>query len=267
MAFILGCAALIAMLVAMISLRALYKGVMRTKGDDGDELLLDHGAGVAAPAQIILVQDSPSPTKHFCSPFLPTPKRRCQRAPARRGGHRRWSQHRRSLTLQFNPNSKYDCGYLCALKIAKLPTTNNRVAWLRQMTAARVKHGYINGLRAANMNVRDVVQASDQSLAAYVADVAHRQWASVIELEYALKELKVSTMLEVNGESSSRLERMKARGVITSEEQSLDPQEALQSQADHCDQYSQYHQRRNVFRDMELGREWPSVIIFLSKTA
>ena len=211
MAFILGCAALMTMLLAMILLRALLKGEMRRR--DNDVLFLDRDAEDAASAHVILVQDSPSPTKHMSSPFQPTQQRRCQRVPARRGGRRRWRQHRRSSTLQFNPNSQFDCGYMCALKLAKLPTERRKVALLRKMTAARVKHAYINDLSAANLKVREVVEASDQTLAAYVADVAHRQWASVIELEYALKELKVSAFLIVN-EKLIKVGKDEAKGII-----------------------------------------------------
>ena len=154
---------------------------------------------ISVKPPVVIIEESPLPTKSWSSPFQPTPKRKCIRGPARRGGSARMKSHRKKVSLCWNPPSRFDCGYLCVLRAAHLSTSPWAVQQLRSETSIKVKEGYVHDHERAGLSVRQVICQSDQSLQAYVSDVAFRQWSSAIELAYACEVVGVRMVISVDG--------------------------------------------------------------------
>ena len=64
--------------------------------------------------EVIVIEDSPPPTRYPVSPFPPTPKRRTPRS-ASRAGAMRVSCHKRPSTRRHNPCLPNHCGYSCVI--------------------------------------------------------------------------------------------------------------------------------------------------------
>ena len=147
---------------------------------------------------IIEIESSPEPTRMPSTPFWESTPRARKRS-VRRGGGRRYKQHVRSCTRSFNPRLPHHCAYQCVLRAALLPEGARQVHQLREATADMLFKMYVNYEMVHGMNVRDVVAASGQTLAAYVADVRNTQWASSLEVAIASDIVGARLAIDVGG--------------------------------------------------------------------
>ena len=123
----------------------------------------------------------------------PTPVRR--RA-VRRGGKRRFATHRRLSTCMLDRSMPNQCAYQCVLRAAGMAVTMKAVMQLRASTADMIYDAYINYEEIAGINVREIVQASDLTLSAYLTSIRNSQWASVAEAAAAPQVCQVDMAIQ-----------------------------------------------------------------------
>ena len=132
---------------------------------------------------MITVFDSPQPTRNM---HLMTRASRRKMAEnmrvRRRGGRRRHMWHRRNVTRIFDPASQYDCAFACVLKAAGKACTKSNIEDLRVKTADRVYTAYVHDQTYHGYKVRDMIEETGHTLAAYLAMLRWRLWASPIEV-------------------------------------------------------------------------------------
>ena len=83
--------------------------------------------------EVILIEESPPPSKSESSPRMSPSIPRL----ARRGGRRRFKAHARSCTMYYNPTLPHHCGFQAALKATGEPTNILAVLRLREKVAQR----------------------------------------------------------------------------------------------------------------------------------
>ena len=103
----------------------------------------------------------------------------------KRGGRRRHGVHKRKVTLTFDPATPDHCGFACLLKAAGVRVTQKNIEDLRKHTAAKVYTAYLSNESVHDMNIRDMVEQTDDTLAAYLAKLRWNMWASPAELCFA----------------------------------------------------------------------------------
>ena len=139
-----------------------------------------------AEKEVVEIQESPPPTRSARLMSSESHKRMAQSHRARRrGGRRRFGEHRKACTLVFNPNTNDHCGYSCLLKAKGIVPSPSGIQDLRDATARGVKEAYLNDVYVNDMSVRDLVQSTDMTLDAYTAEVKWKLWASPIEMAIA----------------------------------------------------------------------------------
>ena len=133
--------------------------------------------------KVIIVPESPEPTrnKHLMTSATHRKMAESMRA-RRRGGRARHARHRRSITRVLDPVSHNDCAFACILRIAGKACTKQNVQNLREKTAERVYMAYVNDETYHGHHVRDMVGNTGHTLAAYLALLRWRLWASPIEV-------------------------------------------------------------------------------------
>ena len=151
-------------------------------------------------SDVIVVPESPPPTRSVKLTSSESHRRMAQSFRARRrGGRARHGDHKRVCTRVYNPATKNDCGYSCLLKACGLEPNAKHVQDLRDVTAEAVRQAYIDDVYVCDMSVRDMVQESHLTLAAYVAKVKWNLWASPVELLLAARHLNLQVAISVNG--------------------------------------------------------------------
>ena len=142
---------------------------------------------------VILVQDSPEPTRTWSSPFAPTPMRR---AKARYGGRRRFPSLKVN-TLRHDPKEAGHCAYSCVIAAAGKKPTLRLIRDLRQQVAMRLRDMHVQNLHVADMPIRELIRLSEHNLASYVAATAWDMWASQYEIMIACEIMKVGAYIRV----------------------------------------------------------------------
>ena len=97
------------------------------------------------PVEVILIEESPIPTRSWSSPWplAPNPTRR-RRSPASfRGGMRRRG-HARHTTLLVNPYKAHHCAYECVLRMSKRRVSMACIKELRAAVAQIVLEWFRN---------------------------------------------------------------------------------------------------------------------------
>ena len=150
--------------------------------------------------EVVLVQESPQPTRTMTSPFTPTPSlaRRRRLLCAERGGGRRIKTHSRVRTRIHNPSLPHHCGYSCALRASRRRVTLAKiVVKLRHEVALRIQQAFYNNETKANVNIRKLVLSCASDLDQYLMHVKSNQWASIVELSFAADILNTSYYVAV----------------------------------------------------------------------
>ena len=144
--------------------------------------------GEPTEVPLIVIPDSPSPTKHMstprASPFL-THRR------MRRAGRKRLASHKRRQTMCFDPKLENDCGYQCVLRARGLCPSKRRVVWLRDQVAVRLEKARVHDEVILGIKIHDLLQQEGMTLSAYLAATRSSMWASQIELQIAADILEV----------------------------------------------------------------------------
>ena len=138
------CAALVCLLgVLLITAWALWQYVMY----QGSMMWADYmmrKQEARKKAEVILVMESPMPTKTLSSPFPRSSARRPMRGTrAQRAGLRRLPRHRRGYTATFNPKNPGDCGFESVLFLAGILPNKRNIGLLRQMSAMIIEKTFI----------------------------------------------------------------------------------------------------------------------------
>ena len=135
----------------------------------------------AARPLVILVEESPRPTwtkdQPQPSPHSQQPHRRSQRARSNR-----IPRHMRVQTLEYNPAAPADCGYCCALRVAKKKVSRKAILCLRSLVAETIEEKYEEGGSLAGMDVMTLVNRSQGGFSGYLWEVKTKQWASQVEI-------------------------------------------------------------------------------------
>ena len=131
--------------------------------------------------EIILIEESPLPTRNDSSPRASPPLSRR----ARRGGRRRFRSHVRSCTLSFNPGLPHHCGFQAVLRAAGRAADLPSVMNLRDRVVEEIVRARLQGEQIANVDVHDMLRAEGMSLQAYAASMRHNMWASKVEIAAA----------------------------------------------------------------------------------
>ena len=154
----------------------------------------------ASKGEPILVPESPVPTRSARLMTSETHRKMNESYRARRrGGSRRYSSHRRCTTKSYDPPSLHDCGFACILKAAGYQVNAHEVEKLREKVAARVYKAYLDDEIVHDMSVRNMIQSTDHTLAAYLAKLRYTLWASPIELCFAADALHVDIAISIKG--------------------------------------------------------------------
>ena len=134
--------------------------------------------------EILEIFDSPEPTRHHYSPTGSVYRRP---STAKRAGKRRVVSHKRTYTMRYSPKRADHCAYeaIAWMTCATSRPTMRHVRLLREQTAILFEKGYVANEKVADVPVRSLTTQTGQTLAAYVADIKERQWASKVELHYA----------------------------------------------------------------------------------
>ena len=171
--FLMGClAALICLWVYEVLCRSAYAAAV----------------GKQRSPEVVLIEDSPPPTRSSYTPKPTPPSMRTLRA--RRAGRKRLPMVRRLASLIRNPTLPNHCAYECCLVALGVKPTMKNISALRQKVAEREKEAFITNTAIFGIQVRDYVEMEQQTLAAYLAAVKDRQWASIAE---------IATMCEITG--------------------------------------------------------------------
>ena len=102
-----------------------------------------------------VIEESPPPTRSARLMSSESHRRMAQSFRARRrGGRRRFGEHRRHSTLIYNPSIENDCGYACILKAKGLRLSKESVQEIRKYTADAVYEAYVNDSYVGGMSVR-----------------------------------------------------------------------------------------------------------------
>ena len=137
--------------------------------------------------EIETILDSPEPTRMTRTPStwkssMRTMRRVPKRAQARRGGRRmRITGHRRCLTQRWDPTTPGECAYSCLLRAAGIKESKEELSHLRACTSQVVKTMFLDDEYVGEVGVRNLINQSGHTLNAYLAQVRHRQWASIVE--------------------------------------------------------------------------------------
>ena len=146
--------------------------------------------------KVITILDAPPPTRSARVMSSASHKRMSESFRARRrGGRRRHGTHRRTMTRVYDPPAKNDCGFACVLRAAHVPCTKKNIRELRRHVADRVYKGYLGDEHYSGYSVRDMVQQSDHTLAAYRACLEWDMWASPLELMFAAEVMHVDLVI------------------------------------------------------------------------
>ena len=149
--------------------------------------------GMTDPKDVVFVQESPQPTRTMSSPWPMTPTLRLR--PLRRGGRRRWSPHRRATTLKYDPPAQHHCGY-AGVKAQKKGTIKD----LREAVAQRVYTAFVNDEKVMGREVKSIVASEGHTLAAYMAEIRHTMWASIMEITYAAEHMGINVVINMGRE-------------------------------------------------------------------
>ena len=149
--------------------------------------------------EVIVIEESPLPTRMPCSPFPKTPepptRQRCRRG-GWRGGYRR-NGHKRRSTQSYSPTQKHHCGFVCLLKLQGQRPTQKKIRLLREAIVQDLITSYHDDLTVASVRVRSLVHQSSASLDSYVTDLRKNMWASKVELEIGARILHVGAYLKI----------------------------------------------------------------------
>ena len=133
--------------------------------------------------KVITILDSPPPTRSARDMSSASHKHMSETFRVRRrGGRRRHGTHRRTMTRVYDPPAKDDCGFACVLRAARVSCTKKNIRELRTQVADRVYKGYLSDEHYYGYSVRDMVQQSDHTLAAYRASLEWDMWAYLVKL-------------------------------------------------------------------------------------
>ena len=148
--------------------------------------------------ETILVEESPLPTRSAKLMSSESHRRMAQSMRARRrGGHRRYGDHRRRVTLLHNPTLPNHCGFECLLKAARLRVTEDTIMDLRMRTAERVYMGFLADQIVHGMSIREMIEKSEENLNSYLAKLKWNLWASPLEICIAAEVLGVPVAISV----------------------------------------------------------------------
>ena len=136
--------------------------------------------------EIIVIEDSPMPTKRMVTPRSRTPMS------ATRAGRSRVRKHVRACTRVFNPKRKGHCAFKAILHAAGVQTTMKSISTLRAKTAELFEQACIHDEEIAGVRARDLVVQEGLTLAAYKVRVSEDMWASVVEAALAAKVVGIS---------------------------------------------------------------------------
>ena len=145
----------------------------------------------------IVIPESPPPTCSASSPFPASPTTSMRRR-ARRAGRARMGRVRRTATRIFSPRTADDCAYACALRLAGLKADTQSIQQLRCIVSKIVEKSFLEDLRLGGLSIREEIQRLQLNINSYTAQIRHRQWASQIEVDAALKALGVKTYLSID---------------------------------------------------------------------
>ena len=146
--------------------------------------------------KVITVFDSPQPTRNARLMTSTTHRKMAESMRARRrGGRRRYMQHRRSVTRIFDPPAEHDCVFSCLLRAAGMSSTRQNIDELRTRTAEKVYEAYTQDLAYHGHSVRHMIQDTGHTLAAYLALLRWRLWATPIEVCMAADVLGLSIVV------------------------------------------------------------------------
>ena len=146
----------------------------------------------------IVIEESPPPTRsaRLMSSSCHRRMNRSDRA-RRRGGRRRFGVHRRKVTLTFDPAVPDHCGFACILRAAGIKVNYANIEKLREQTADKMYKAYVNDDSVHGISIRDTVQHTEDTLAAYMAKLRWKLWASPAELCYAADVVNIAIAISV----------------------------------------------------------------------
>ena len=150
--------------------------------------------------EVIQIEESPMPTRSARLMTSESHRRMAESVRARRrGGRRRFGNHKRIMTRLYNPPAEHHCGYACVLRAKGLEPANARIEKLRKATADRVYLAYIEDEYVRGMSVRNMVKDTGMSLNAYLAGVRWRLWASTMEVYFAAQHEEIPIAISSKG--------------------------------------------------------------------
>ena len=204
----------VALCVAVLMITAIviitYVACIREGRNGRDNMHNMDGTHDMGQPDIILVEDSPLPTRSFVTPGRLTPR---HPRSARRAGQRRVKGQRRPWTAQMDPALEGHCGYQAALAAAHQRPTLSNVFKLRKQVAQQFVQGVLQDEEEAGIQLRQLVIDEGLTLQAYRVAVETTLWASPAELSIAARILGVSyyiiskhfTIKVGNGKASSAI--------------------------------------------------------------
>ena len=175
--FLMGC---LAVLVCLLAYEVYVRSMLAVKR-----------AGASIAPEVVVIEESPQPTRSTYTPKPTPPSARTLRA--RRAGRRRLPRMRRMISLIKSPSRPHHCAYECCLVGMGRKPTIAAIHELRCRVAEREKQLFLTNTPVFGIQIRDFVEAEQLTLSAYLSQVMHTQWASIAE---------IAVMCEVSGWST-----------------------------------------------------------------
>ena len=102
--------------------------------------------------------------------------------------------------MKYDPPAQHHCGFAGVLWIAGKAQKKAAIKDLREAVAQRVYTAFVNDEKVMGRKVKSIVAGEGHTLAAYMAEIRHTMWASIMEITYAAEHMGINVVINMGKE-------------------------------------------------------------------